>query len=318
MTRVGLWTALAAGPLALAVALVLPRSTPAQAAPTPSVERSVQPTVDPAGAAALFVELWLRADASSTDSGAAGAVRSLAPDIELPKRPRAEGSVPSTTRTVAVRTSRTGEGWTVVVAAIADREAPAQSTPSPAGVPGATGGTPLVRYFAVPGTGGSGSSAVVISGAPAEVAAPAAGTAPASRFTHAVSSGAPLATTLAEFVRAYLGGGQSAGLERYLSPGVRVAAPSASSYARVDVEGVVADTGSAAAAVPADGTKARARVRVVGEDRAGVRWPLVYRVEVTARAGRWEVSALESGTGPAAEPAPAASPSSAAFVGGAR
>ncbi|MFJ3840558.1 hypothetical protein ACIPY6_34330 [Streptomyces sp. NPDC090054] len=218
---------------------------------------------------------------------------------------------------MAVRTSRTGEGWTVVVAAIADRETPAPSAPSPSGTP--TGGNLLVRYFAVSGSGGSGSGAVVISGAPAEVAAPAAGTAPASRFTHTVPSAAPLATSLGEFVRTYLGGGQGAGLERYLSPGVRLAAPSVSSYARVDVEGVVADAAVAAGAVvPADGTKARARARVVGEDRAGVRWPLVYRVEVTARAGRWEVSALETGTGPAAEVAAAPSPSPSAVAGGAR
>ncbi|MGW7063548.1 hypothetical protein ACWGHM_34315 [Streptomyces sp. NPDC054904] len=218
---------------------------------------------------------------------------------------------------MAVRTSRTGEGWTVVVAAIADRETPAPSTPSPSGTP--PGGNPLVRYFAVSGSGGSGSGAVVISGAPAEVAAPAAGTAPASRFTHTVPSAAPLATSMGEFVRTYLGGGHGAGLERYLSPAVRLAAPSVSSYARVDVEGVVADEAVAAGAVvPADGTKARARARVVGEDRAGVRWPLVYRVEVTARAGRWEVSALETGTGPAAEVAAAPSPSPSAVAGGAR
>ncbi|MFF4323779.1 hypothetical protein [Streptomyces sp. NPDC001568] len=227
--------------------------------------------------------------------------------------------MPSTARTVAVRTSRTADGWTVVVAAIADREAPVQSAPSPAGISSAAGVPPLVRYFAVSGHGGNAGSAVVIAGAPAEVAAPSPGTVPTSRFTHTVPSAAPLATTLGEFVRTYLGGGQGAGLDRYLSPEVRLAAPSVTSYVRVEVEGISADAPVAGAdKVPTDGTRARARVRVVGEDRAGVRWPLVYRVEVTARAARWEVSALETGTGPAADVAAAPSPSPSAVVGGAR
>ncbi|MFJ7209662.1 hypothetical protein ACIQWR_39790 [Streptomyces sp. NPDC098789] len=114
-----------------------------------------------------------------------------------------------------------------------------------------------------------------------------------------------LATTAGEFLRTYLTGGKDgAGLERYLSPGVRLAAPVGAGYVRVDVEDVVADTERAGAKdVPADGVRAR----VAGEDQVGTRWPLVYRLEMITRAGRWEVAALDAGSAPSVSPAPSVS-----------
>ncbi|MFI5642002.1 hypothetical protein ACIA8H_31885 [Streptomyces goshikiensis] len=158
-------------------------------------------------------------------------------------------------------------------------------------------GAPLVRYFAVAGTGGQDGGPVRVAGVPGEVAAPESAPAVEERFNQPVPSTGVLAGSLGEFVRAYLGGGQGAGVERYLSPGVRIPAPSAAVYERVDVEEVAADSrGALAEGVPADGARARVRVRVTGVDRGGVRWPLVYRLEVAARAGRWEVSALDAAT----------------------
>ncbi|MFF3431441.1 conjugal transfer protein [Streptomyces sp. NPDC002602] len=315
LIRIGVWTALAAGPLALAVAFLTPRTTAAQAAPAPSVQDTARPAADPAGAAAMFVDLWLRADAANPDNTTGTAVRAMAPEAELPKRTNEEQKEkPAGARVVALRTTfAPGGTWTVVVAAVTDRTEPTPATGSTA-VP-----APAARYFAVSGTGGENGGPLAIEGSPAEVAAPETARAPASRFTHTIAADGPLATTLGEFVRAYLAGGQSAGLDRYLSPGVRVTPPGVSAYTKVDVEDVSADAEQAAGdAAPADGARARARVRVVGEDRAGTRWPLLYRVEVTARAGRWEVSALETGAGtPTASPAVSASPA-ATVSGGAR
>ncbi|MCX5078964.1 conjugal transfer protein [Streptomyces sp. NBC_00424] len=314
LIRIGVWTALAAGPLALAVAFLTPRTTTAQAAPAPSVQGTARPAADPAGAAAMFVDLWLRADAANPDNTIGTAVRTMAPEAELPKRTGEQKEKPAGARVVALRTTfAPGGAWTVVVAAVTDRPepAPAGSTAVPA---------PAARYFAVSGTGGENGGPLAIEGSPAEVAAPETAKAPASRFTHTVAADGPLATTLGEFVRAYLAGGQSAGLDRYLSPGVRITPPGASAYTKVDVEDVSADAEQATDAAPADGARARVRVRVVGEDRAGARWPLVYRVEVTARAGRWEVSTLETGAGtPTASPAVSPSPAATTTVsGGAR
>lgn len=310
--RIGIWTALAAGPLALAVALAAPKATVAQAAqPSPRSSDTVRPPADPGGVAEMFVELWLRADAAAPDSGAAAAARALAPQAELPKRPRSEAGTPvSAARAVTVRTSlMPGGGWVAVVAVLDGRAQAGVTAGSPALVP-------LVRYFAVSGTGGKDGAPAAINGSPAEIAAPDAVAVPDSEFTHPVPASGALTVSLGEFVRTYLGG-QGAGLERYLSPGLQVSAPKAVPYARVDVDGVAADVEVAAGQeVPADGAKARVRVRVTGEDRAGVRWPLAYRLEVTARAGRWEVSALEAGI--TAPPAGSVSPSPSRAAGGAR
>ncbi|MFZ3475708.1 conjugal transfer protein [Streptomyces sp. 4.24] len=308
--RIGIWAALAAGPLALAISLTAPKATVAQAAPAPRSSDTVRPATDPGGVAEMFVELWLRADSAAPDSGAAAAVRALAPQAELPKRPRSETGTPlPAARAVTVRTSSvSGGGWAAVVAVISGRDQSAQA------VPGAPAVLPLVRYFAVSGSGGKDGGPVTVSGSPAEVAAPDAVAVSDTESTRPVPSSGALAVSLGEFVRAYLGG-QGAGLDRYLSPGLQVSAPKVAPYVRVDVAEVTADTEVAAgASVPADGARARVRVRVIGEDRAGARWPLVYRLEVTARAGRWEVSTLENGI--TALPTGSASPS--AVAGGAR
>ncbi|MFF1560950.1 conjugal transfer protein [Streptomyces sp. NPDC058279] len=316
LARIGVWTALAAGPLALAVSLAAPSGSAAQAAPapTPSAER---PQADPAGTAAHFVELWLRADASTADNAVGSAVRAMAPQAELPSRSR-EAGAPEAVRVTALRTVHLpGGGWTVTVAAVTDEQRePAPST----GTDKAVVIQPAVRYFAVSGTGGNGGGPLVVTGSPAEVAAPEAAQAGTSPFGHPVPSTGPLAVSLVEFLRTYLAGvgGQGAGLERYLSPGVRLYAPTAASYARLEVKDVTADTETAGGKdVPADGTKARVRVRVEGEDRAGTRWPLEYRLTVTARAGRWEISALDTGS-PAQTPAGLVSPSTTPTARGAR
>ncbi|MEW1639799.1 conjugal transfer protein [Streptomyces sp. NPDC093801] len=314
----GAWAALAAGPLALAVALVMPRGSVAQAAPVPHTDSAPRPSADPAGTAALFVDLWLRSDAAAPDSPVAAALRSMAPAVQLPKRVRGEAA-PGEMRVVPVRTSSSPEGWTVVVAAVASAAALDPVGPGPAKESVAVSG-PVVRYFAVSGAGGREGGPLGVFGAPAEVSAPEGVAEAASPFSHSVPSGAALSVSLGEFLRTYLSGGPGAGLERYLSPGVRLSAPAAAAYVRVDVEEVVSDTERAAGKeVPADGTRARVRVRVAGEDRAGSRWPLVYRLEVTTRAGRWEIVALEGGAGGAG--APAATPSgpvAAPAAGGAR
>ncbi|KPI29324.1 Conjugative transposon protein TcpC [Actinobacteria bacterium OV450] len=301
--RYGIWTALAAGPLALAVTLAAPRTTIAQAAPTMRAADAVRTPTDPGGLAEMFVDLWLRADATAPEGhGVSAAVRALAPEVDLPKRPRNDGPVPAAAKAVAVRTAYGPDGgWTVVVAAISDRAGPAE---------------PLVRYFAVAGTGGKDGGPVRITSAPGEVAAPPSAPRQESAFTNPVASTSPLAASLGEFIRAYLGGGQVSGVERYLAPGAHIAVPSAAAYKQLEVDDVTADgKGAAVEGEPVDGAQVRVRLRVTGEDAVGVRWPLVYRLEVTARAGRWEVSSLEAGT----EIQPAALPSAAAAVsGGAR
>ncbi|MFE2475337.1 MULTISPECIES: conjugal transfer protein [Streptomyces] len=306
VARIAVWAALAAGPLALAAALVVPRGTAAKAAPATQATSAPRQVTDAAGTAAAFVDLWLRADAAAPDSPVAAAVRAIAPAADLPRRARTESAAPGSARVVPVRTTSTPGGWTVVVAVLTDTaHAP---SPSAGQAPERTSDTvAAARYFAVSGTGGQNGGPVTVTGSPAEVAAPDTAPAPASPYTRPVPAGNTLGTTVGEFLRAYLAGGQATALERYLSPGVRLSAPAAAAYARVYVEDIAADTEQAAAkAIPGDGARARVQVQVSGEDRAGSRWPLVYRLEMTTRAGRWEVSALDAATASSA-PTPAAS-----------
>ncbi|MGW1767603.1 conjugal transfer protein [Streptomyces sp. NPDC002073] len=272
-----------------------------------------RPPADPAGLAEVFVNLWLQADASVPDSPASVAVRAVAVDPELPRRPRTQktAAAPDAVRAMAVRTSFTTTGWTVVVAAISEQ-------PAPEGAAAAVAAGPVVRYFAVAGTGGKDGGPVRITGAPGEVAAPAAAPAGKDVFTRPAPSGGVLAVSLGEFMRAYLGGSQGAGVERYLSPGVSIQVPAAA-YVDVEVEDVAADNEAAVAeSVPADGARARVRVRVVAQDAAGVRWPLMYRLVVTARAGRWEITELDAGTTTSPPPSAGTTGSAAGVGGGAR
>ncbi|MFF3864011.1 hypothetical protein [Streptomyces sp. NPDC002209] len=109
LARIGAWAALAAGPLALAAALVVPRGTTAQAAPVTQATSAPRPVADAAGTAAVFVDLWLRADAAAPDSPVTAAVRAMAPAADLPKRSRTEAAAPS-----SIQDSGPGPGAAIV------------------------------------------------------------------------------------------------------------------------------------------------------------------------------------------------------------
>lgn len=312
LARIGVWAAVAAGPLALAVACAMPRTTAAAAQPKPSLPSAVR-SADPAGIAALFVDLWLRSDTARQDAPVAQAVRALGPNVDLPTRP-GDGTTPAPVRTVAVRSAQTaGGGWSVVVAAqftVSDSLTGSGTTPSGTGA--------VVRYYAVPVVAAdsvSGAGAFTVTSAPAEVAGPTAASVPASVFANPVPVTSPLASSAGEFLSAYLTGVGE--VDRYLSPGTQLTAVRGTGYRSVVVDQAAADTeGADAAKAPGDGTRVRVLVHVAAQDGAGGQWPLVYRLTMTARDGRWEVTALEAGA-PAPDTAAKASPAGAATAGGA-
>ncbi|MFF1344323.1 hypothetical protein ACFVYT_42145 [Streptomyces sp. NPDC058290] len=111
LARYGIWTALAAGPLTLAVVLAVPRTTVAPAAPAPRTTDAARTPADPQGVAEMFVDLWLRADATAPESnGITAAVGALVPQVDLPKRPRSDSTGPVAAKAVAVRTAYGLEG----------------------------------------------------------------------------------------------------------------------------------------------------------------------------------------------------------------
>ncbi|MEU9662995.1 conjugal transfer protein [Streptomyces chartreusis] len=272
--HLGVWGAVAAGPIALAVAVATP-STVVRAAPA-TTSAAVTPAVpaSPAGYATVFLQAWLRSRSEAEDTAQARLAQSLAPGVELPDTSDAQ---PEPVSVVAVRTAQqTGTAWSVTLAAqFAD-------------------GT--VRYFAVPVAADRAGSAFTVTGAAGVVAAPGRAGTPKSPYGVSVPEG-DLTATAQEFLTAYLTGAGE--VSRYLAPGVALSPVSPAPYRSLAVQQVsAAEEAAAAENVPVDGTKVRVLAQVEAQDTRG-RWPLGYELTLTARSGRWEVTALKSGTGTA-------------------
>lgn len=277
LVRLAVWAAIATGPLALAASCAS-APAPHSSAPTVRPVASAGPGADPAGFAQMFLSLWLRTD-SAEDMGQSGALRAMAPGVDLLTNPQNAQSTRTVAQTSVIRSQQIGPGdWSVVVAAEL-----------------VSGSAAHLRYFAVPvsvsATGELGSMSVVA--APAEVAGPASSSGVTAAYPFEASPGSALVASVSGFVQAYLtGSGEVAPL---LAPGAQVATLSAAPYAQTQVLSVGVDRDAMAAPVPRDGTVARVWVQVTAADQAGTRWPLRYALRMRARAGRWEVAALDPG-----------------------
>ncbi|MDG4857054.1 conjugal transfer protein [Streptomyces sp. T-3] len=275
--RVGVWGALAAGPVALAMAVLAPSPTVSAAAPKASKAGPAARVADPSGYAEVFLAAWLRSSSDATGSAQARVAQSLGPSVALPDP--VDGAE-AAQRVSAVRSAHWTEGrWSVTVAAQ---------------YPDGT-----VRYFAVPVVAGKDGGSFAIEEAPGRVAGPARAEVPESIYRVSVPTEGELASTVGGFLTAYLA--RDGEVERYLAPGVRLSAVASARYQGVEVESAAADSDQATGeAVPGDGTRVRVRVQVIAEDAAGS-WPLAYELTMSARAGRWEVAALDSGTAAASK-----------------
>ncbi|MFE2603604.1 conjugal transfer protein [Streptomyces mirabilis] len=274
LSRLALFTAIAAGPFALGVAVMSGPATVA-AAPLdkPAAVRSAAAAADPAGYAQVFVDAWLRSSAGDANSAQARLAQSLAPDVDLPD-PVASAQ-PKPTAVTAVRSAQREDGeWAVTVAAqYADGR---------------------LRYFVVPVTADASGASFTVTGAPGAVAGPARAAVGKSPYGVSVSSDGALSLAVGEFFGAYLAGAGE--VDRYLAPGVKLSPVSPAPYTAVAVQRVSAvEEAAAVGKVPADGTAVRVLVQVEARDSGG-RWPLGYELTLKARSGRWEVAALESGT----------------------
>ncbi|MCC9690208.1 conjugal transfer protein [Streptomyces althioticus] len=274
LSRLTLFTAIAAGPVALAVAMASGPATARAAAPNkPAPVHTAAVTADPAGYAQVFIDAWLRSSADEAGSAQARLAQSLAPDVALPE-PAADAQSKLRSVTAVRSVQRGGDAWAVTVAAQY------------------TDGT--VRYFAVPVAADARGASFAVTGAPGAVAGPARAAVPASPYTVHVPSDGALSSTVGEFLGAYLTG--TGEVDRYLAPGVKLTPVSPVPYSAVVVREVSAvEEAAAAGQVPADGTKVRVQVQAEARDGAG-RWPQAYELALTARSGRWDVAALEAGT----------------------
>ncbi|MFE1928116.1 conjugal transfer protein [Streptomyces asoensis] len=273
LSRLALFTAIAAGPLALGIALVSgPSTVTAAASHKPAAMRSAVTAADPAGYAQMFLEAWLRSSADDANSAQARLARLLAPDVDLPDP--GSGAQQKAATVTAVRSVQQGaDGWTVTVAAqYADGR---------------------LHYFAVPVAADARGASFTVTGAPGVVAGPARAAVGRSPFKVGVPLDGDLSLALGEFFGAYLTG--AGGVDRYLAPGVKVPTLSPAPYTAVTVQQVSADDEAAVAGrLPSGGAAVRVLVRLEVRDVEG-RWPLAYRLALKARSGRWEVAGLEAG-----------------------
>lgn len=273
LSRLAVWTVIAAGPVALGAAITsTPTTVEAAAAAKPTAVRTTAHAADPGGYAQLFVSAWLRSSADDATTAQARLAQSMAPDVELPDPAADAQSKPQSVTTV--RSAQRQDGaWSVTVAAqYADGS---------------------VRYYAVPVAADRAGASFTVTGAPGVVAGPARAAVPTPPYGVTVPEG-DLSSAVGEFLAAYLTGAGE--VSRYLAPGVKVSAVSPAPYTTVAVQQVLAvEEAAAAEQVPADGTKVRILVQVEARDE-GERWPLAYEVALKTRSGRWEVAALESGT----------------------
>ncbi|MEV4616803.1 conjugal transfer protein [Kitasatospora sp. NPDC049258] len=300
------WVLLALGPLLGGTALYLAPATAGPAQPQPAVSAPAVGAQGAAGFAQLFVAAYI--SAGDGDQAKLAAYYPGAADIRLEGAPgRRSGE-----QLAVVRLRQTDRDvWSVtvaarVVAASGSGTAAVASSPGGEGGPGGRAAA-AVRYFQVPvGTGaaGGGVTGYVALSMPAEVSAPPRIAAPGLVYgpRRPALPGDPLTQAVSAFLGAYLTGAGE--LDRYLAPGTQVSAISPAPYSAVVVDQLAVEGergGDPAMAVPGDGTRVRLLVvlRAVGRDL--VRAPLAYALTVRARAGRWEIAAVDGA--PAEAPA---------------
>lgn len=166
----------------------------------------------------------------------------------------------------------------------------AQASPQPSGsAPAAAPRGPAALYAAT--------------SLPAEVNAPASAEHGDLAYgsDRGVSADNPVTDTVSRFLAAYLTG--QGELNRYVSPGLQVAAITPAPYESTLLTGVrddqPADSGDDADAVPEDGTQRHVLVSV-SASTGGQDYLLSYALTLTTRDGRWEVASFD--TAPALSP----------------
>lgn len=280
-----LFGCLLAGPAALGLGLVAMAAPSISAAPA-----GVAPSVDSSAAAAAgeaaqtLVVAWL--GSTRTDP----AVTALVPGVDVASLPAA----PAAARDAAVAAiSRVGSTWSVTVGVTVTDQAK----------------TTARRYFQVPVLVSGGSVTVVA--LPAPVAGPSAGSRPPLAYGHPVGVSDPVGVAVSGFLSAYLAG--TGDVTRYAAPGVNLRPVAPAPYTSVLVTDLTGDVEVSSGTALRDDSQVRVLASVqlsVSSDQA---YSGTYALTLRARAGRWEISAIDPAPALAqggADPAPSASSSS--------
>ncbi|MGA4844781.1 conjugal transfer protein [Streptomyces sp. G5(2025)] len=289
--RAAVWVAVATGPLALFASCARPdAAVRTRPAPVTQTDAAKTPMTDPGGYAELVMDMWLRAGRGE-ETAAAEQLRAMAPSVQPPAWGK---HAPTAERLTAVRSLHQGRyAWSVTVAVRFKASAGHSEKGAAAEAP---------RYFALPllvkdaGRPGT-AQGFTAAAAPMEVSAPSTLDVD-PQYGAEVPARSPLAQTAGEFLAAYLGTAE--GADRYLAPGISLPALTIAPFETVRVDEVRTDQ-QTDGKPGADGTTARLEVQVTASDADGGQWPLSYGLKLTARDGRWEVLALQSGLEDAGE-----------------
>ncbi|WP_432498826.1 hypothetical protein [Kineococcus gypseus] len=228
---------------------------------------------------------------SSTASSSSTATTAITSDAASPQSLTSQAAR-------APEASTAASTWQVTVAADVEE-------------PGADGEPVMVRrYFAVPvlQRGGTG-AAVAGEGTPQPqheyqvvralralmlpqpLAGPASGEGAELDYDQQVNPAGSLATSVGQFLAAYAAG--AGDVTRYVIPGAPISAITPAAYTDVQVQSVLAREGEASSDEPADGQRAQVLVTATLITFERQQSTAQYALALTARGGRWEISALE-------------------------
>ncbi|PZF82772.1 conjugal transfer protein [Jiangella anatolica] len=317
-----LWAALIAGPLALALQVLVPESRPVvrqdgyvdrigeAAAVSEFAERAVVAWLETPGEQSDLLRAYFgdlgqsRPDIPWTTSGSAvaeivkddtglwsvtvgvDAAEGTPPPDAAPAETPETAETPAATETPAAETDESGE------------DGDAEATP----VQRITSGR---LYFQLPVLYVDGQ--MIAQALPAPVPAPAEFDQLASAYDHGLAADHPAFARVANFLSAMLVSGDQASLEAYSSPGTSFRVLNPVPYAAVRVDTIVAAGGEAPSAEPSDGETVEVQANVTLSGSNGEQIGAQYALALQAREGRWEVARLR--TSPAlAEPVPLPEP----------
>ena len=281
-----LWTALLAGPAGLALTVLQGGGSGQRTAPpAPPV------AIDRAGEQAAVSEFAQRYVVTWLQSPR-GQEKQLAPYVNVAGLTLPEVAWVATQPAAADIRRLDGGAWTVLVGVTV-------TAPQP---PGATAASPR-RYFEVPVRYQAG--ALVALALPTPVAAPAAAAAPPLAYRYRAIGDELLARSVQEFLSALLTG--VGDVTRYVSPGTQITPVLPAPYRTVEVSDVMVDRDPmTGAGSPTPGAQLRALVSASAAAEANQQIGVQYALTLAARAGRWEVRALDPTPAVASAPPAAA------------
>lgn len=291
LVRWAAWALLLAGPALGLYALAQPPAAVGPPQPRATAPAVVRDAAGPAGFAELYVAAYVKAGEGSEASlqpyfpGVRDVVLDAKPNLQRAER----------LATVQVKEASNGY-WSVTVAAhVTGAKGPVKKEGSTGSDSSQTPAGEVLRCFQVAVKSAGSGGGYVAAALPAEVAAPTPGEAPELGYGHPVPADEdePATDAVGDFLAAYLSG--TGELDRYLSPGTDLSAVSPAPYAEIKVT-QLAELGDEfrPGADATEGTQRQLLVDLEATDHAGQTRPLTYALALTARDGRWEISALDT------------------------